>query len=105
MAVFAKDVSVKRAPTICPLSKSDKSFIFRFFHTDCHSSQSLTRAQRSVSKRKKKNIQCRQLEFFQCNQHKFYSLISYWFHYFVNTLYNFLRHQGRKVNQAKKKQQ
>jgi hypothetical protein len=26
---------------ICPPSKSDKSPIFRFFHTDCHSTQSL----------------------------------------------------------------
>jgi hypothetical protein len=34
---FFTDASAKRAPTICPLSKSDKSSIFRFFHMDCHS--------------------------------------------------------------------
>jgi hypothetical protein len=34
MAVFFTDAPAKRAPTICPLSKSDRSPIFRFFHTD-----------------------------------------------------------------------
>jgi hypothetical protein len=42
VAVFVTDAPAKRAPTICPLSKSDKSYIFRFFHMDCHSTQSLT---------------------------------------------------------------
>jgi hypothetical protein len=42
LAVFVTDVPANRVPTICPLSKSDKSSIFRFFHTDCHSAQSLT---------------------------------------------------------------
>jgi hypothetical protein len=41
VAVFVTDAPAKRAPTICPLSKSDKSPIFRFFHTECHSTQSL----------------------------------------------------------------
>jgi hypothetical protein len=33
------DSPAKCAPTICLLSKSDKSSIFRFFHMDCHSTQ------------------------------------------------------------------
>jgi hypothetical protein len=40
-AVFVTDAPAKRAPTTCPLSKSDKSPIFRFFHTVCHWTQSL----------------------------------------------------------------
>jgi hypothetical protein len=35
VAVFITDAPVKRASTICPLSKSDKPPIFRFYHTDC----------------------------------------------------------------------
>jgi hypothetical protein len=34
---FVTDAPSKRTPAICPLSKSDKSPIFRFFHTDSHS--------------------------------------------------------------------
>jgi hypothetical protein len=41
VAVCITDVPAKLAPKICPLSKSDNSTIFRFFHTDCHSTQSL----------------------------------------------------------------
>jgi hypothetical protein len=41
VTVFVTDAPAKRAPKICPLSKSDKSPIFWFFHTDCHSAQSL----------------------------------------------------------------
>jgi hypothetical protein len=41
VAVFVTDAQVKRAPTICPLSKSGKTAIFRFFRTDYHSAQSL----------------------------------------------------------------
>jgi hypothetical protein len=41
VAVFVTDAPAKRAPTICPLSKSDKSPISQFFHTDCHSAQLL----------------------------------------------------------------
>jgi hypothetical protein len=41
VAVFVTDAPTKRAPMICPLSKSDKSSIFRFFHRDCHYAQSL----------------------------------------------------------------
>jgi hypothetical protein len=41
VAVFVTDAPAKRAPTINSLSKSDKSPIFRFFHTNCHSTQSL----------------------------------------------------------------
>jgi hypothetical protein len=41
VAVFVADAPAKRAPTICPLSKSDKSPIFRFFRMDCYSTQSL----------------------------------------------------------------
>jgi hypothetical protein len=37
VAVYIRDAPAKCLPTICPLSKSDKSPIFRFFHTDCHS--------------------------------------------------------------------
>jgi hypothetical protein len=40
-AIFIIDAPAKRAPTICPLSKSDKSPIFRFFHTDCYWTQLL----------------------------------------------------------------
>jgi hypothetical protein len=36
VAVFITDAPVKRAPTFCPLSKSDKCTIFPFFHTNCH---------------------------------------------------------------------
>jgi hypothetical protein len=39
--VFVSDAPAKRPPTIFPLSKSDKSIIFLFFHTDCRSTQSL----------------------------------------------------------------
>jgi hypothetical protein len=41
VAVSVTDAPAKRAPTMCPLSKSNKSPTFRFFHTDCHSTQSL----------------------------------------------------------------
>jgi hypothetical protein len=41
VANFARDAPAKRTPTICHLSKSDKSPIFRFFRTYCHSTQSL----------------------------------------------------------------
>jgi hypothetical protein len=75
VAVFITDVPAKRAPTICPPLKSDKSAIYRFLHTDCHSAitDALTRTLQSVNKRK--NFQCCQLKFFQCSQHKFYSSI------------------------------
>jgi hypothetical protein len=39
VAVFVTDGPAKRAPTISPLSKSDTSAIFRFFHMDCNSAQ------------------------------------------------------------------
>jgi hypothetical protein len=39
--VFVTDTPDKRAPTLCPLSNSGRSPIFRFFHTDCRSTQSL----------------------------------------------------------------
>jgi hypothetical protein len=39
VTLFLTDVPAKRAPTICPLSKSDKSPIYRFFHTECHETQ------------------------------------------------------------------
>jgi hypothetical protein len=41
VAVFVADGPAKRAPTICPLSKLYNSPTFRFFHTDCNSTQSL----------------------------------------------------------------
>jgi hypothetical protein len=41
VAVSVIDAPVKHAPTICPLSKSDKFPICQFFHMDCHSTQSL----------------------------------------------------------------
>jgi hypothetical protein len=41
VAVFITDVPAQRTPSICPLSRLDKSPIFRFFHTDCHLTQSL----------------------------------------------------------------
>jgi hypothetical protein len=37
VAVFVTDALAKWAPMICPLSKSEKSPIFWFFHMDCHS--------------------------------------------------------------------
>jgi hypothetical protein len=40
VAGFMTVAPAKGAPTVCP-SKSDKSAIFRFFHTDSHSTQSL----------------------------------------------------------------
>jgi hypothetical protein len=41
VTVFITEAPAKRALTICPLSKLGKSSIFRFFHTDSHSAQSL----------------------------------------------------------------
>jgi hypothetical protein len=41
VAVFVTDVTAKCAPTIWPLSKLGRSPICRFFHADCHSTQSL----------------------------------------------------------------
>jgi hypothetical protein len=41
VSVFVTDAPAKRAPTICPLSESEKSPIFRFFHTNFHSTKSL----------------------------------------------------------------
>jgi hypothetical protein len=41
VAVFITDAPAKRVPTICQFAKSDKSLIFRFFHTDCPSTQPL----------------------------------------------------------------
>jgi hypothetical protein len=40
VAGFITDAPAKRAQTLCPLSKSDKSSIFLFFHMDCHSTHS-----------------------------------------------------------------
>jgi hypothetical protein len=40
-AVFVTDAPAKRVLTTCHLSKSDRSPIFRFFHSDSHSIQSL----------------------------------------------------------------
>jgi hypothetical protein len=77
VAVSVRDAPPTPAPTICPLSKSNKSPIFWFFHMDCHNTitNALTRALESVNKQK--NIQCCQLEFFQCSHtNKFYSPIS-----------------------------
>jgi hypothetical protein len=56
VAVFVTDAADKCAPVICLLSKSDKSAIFLFFHTDCHSTQitnALAWALQSVNKWKK----------------------------------------------------
>jgi hypothetical protein len=36
VTVFVTDAPAKCAPTICPLSKSNRSPIFQFFHTNCH---------------------------------------------------------------------
>jgi hypothetical protein len=71
VSVVITDASTKHTLTICPLSKSDKSPIFQFFHADCHNTitNALTRALQRINKRKK-NIQCCQLKFFQCCQHK-----------------------------------
>jgi hypothetical protein len=41
VAIFVTDAPAKRAPTICPLSKSVKCPILQLFHMDCHSTQSL----------------------------------------------------------------
>jgi hypothetical protein len=41
VAVFITDAPVKCAPMICHLSKLDKFPSFQFFHTDCHSTESL----------------------------------------------------------------
>jgi hypothetical protein len=38
---FIRYAPTKRPPTICPLSKSGHSLIFRFFRADCHLTQSL----------------------------------------------------------------
>jgi hypothetical protein len=37
VVVSVTDAPSKRAPTICPVSKLDKSPFFQFFHMDCHS--------------------------------------------------------------------
>jgi hypothetical protein len=76
VAVFATDAPPKRATTICPLSKSAKPPMYQFFHTDCHSTQSLMKTRAPQGVNKGQNIQCCQLKFFQCSQHKFFSLIS-----------------------------
>jgi hypothetical protein len=75
VAVFVTDPP-KRAPTMCPLSKSDQYPIFLIFHTDYYNTitNALIRALQSVHKRK--NFQCCQLNFFQRSQHKLYSSIS-----------------------------
>jgi hypothetical protein len=41
VAVFVMDAPARHVTTIYPLSKSEKSPIFQFFHMDCHSTQSL----------------------------------------------------------------
>jgi hypothetical protein len=41
VAVSVTDATAKQASTICPFLKSDKSPVFLFLHTDCHSTQSL----------------------------------------------------------------
>jgi hypothetical protein len=41
VTVFVTDAPTKRISTIRPLSKSDKSPIFQFYHTEYHSTQSL----------------------------------------------------------------
>jgi hypothetical protein len=35
VVVLVRDAPAKRAPKICPLWKSDKSPIFRYFHMKC----------------------------------------------------------------------
>jgi hypothetical protein len=41
VSVYVTHAPSKRTLIICPLSKSDKYPIVRFFHTDCHSTQPL----------------------------------------------------------------
>jgi hypothetical protein len=41
VAVFTTDAPSKRTPAIRHFLKSEKAPIFLFFHTDCHSAQSL----------------------------------------------------------------
>jgi hypothetical protein len=48
VTVFVTDVPAKRAPVIDPLSKSDKSPIFLFFHKDSHSTQPLMHCPRTT---------------------------------------------------------
>jgi hypothetical protein len=77
VAILFTDDPVKCATMICPLSKSDKSPIFGFFHTDRHSSQSLInwhehyRVHSVVLVNEKHSVL--PTKFFQCSQHKFYS--------------------------------
>jgi hypothetical protein len=41
VSAFITDYPAKCTRMICPLSKLDRSPIFRFFHADSHSTQSL----------------------------------------------------------------
>jgi hypothetical protein len=36
VVVLIKDAAAKRAPTMCPLWKSDKSPILQYFHMSCY---------------------------------------------------------------------
>jgi hypothetical protein len=72
VAVLITDAPAKRAPMIGPLSKSDKSPIFIYFPTDCHSTQPQCTYTSTT--------ECKQTEehwmFFRCSEHNFYSSIS-----------------------------
>jgi hypothetical protein len=71
VAIFVTDAPAKHAPTMCSLSKSDKSHIFQIL-SHWLPLNTITNAltQALQSKNKWKNIQCCQLKFFQCSQHK-----------------------------------
>ena len=73
VAVLFTDAAAKRAPTMCPLWKSDKSPILQYFHTQlllitiCNA---LALSLRSVKKQTNEE-RCSHLIFFQCSQRSF----------------------------------
>jgi hypothetical protein len=88
VAVVITDAPAKRAQTRCPLSKSDKCYIFRFFYAYNllgAITNALTRTLQSVNKGKN-NIQHCKLKLFQCSQHKSYFSISLTFPLFYPSL-------------------
>jgi hypothetical protein len=70
VTAFNTDATAKRASTMCPVWKSYKSPIFRFYHMDCHSTQSLMHCMSTTSVNKQKKIQWCKLKFFQHSQCK-----------------------------------
>jgi hypothetical protein len=85
VAVFVTEAPAKHAPMVCPLSKSEKSPIFPFFHMDCHSTQSPMHWNEHYNVKTQRTFSVANL--FHCSQQKQILFLNFCFHYFVHPMY------------------